>query len=146
MVVFWRLLPQMAFVSLRMAEVRIKFAQVRVKSTGVRIKFAGHSKKLLRAGNLPGIKTRNQTKARACHSTILLLATIVACCTTTRPPWLQCYWSVRALVKRPVAFRLLALGKVNDGALETRAKPKLSIASLPAGSTAIGLSTIFAAV
>ena len=46
----------------------------------------------------------------------------------------------------PTAFRLLACGKANDGALDTRAKPKLSIVSLPAGSTAIGLSSRFAAV
>lgn len=43
----------------------------KVKFTGVRIKFAGDSKNLLRAGNLPGIKSRNQTKARVCLSTVI---------------------------------------------------------------------------
>jgi len=82
--VFSGLLPQLAFVcqqsafvSLQMAQVRIKFAEVRVKFTGVRIEFAGDRKNLLRAENLPGIKTRNQTKARACLCTILLLLMIV---------------------------------------------------------------------
>jgi hypothetical protein len=60
-----------------MAEVRIKFAQVRVKFTGVRIKFARDSKNFMRAENFPGIKSRNQTKARACLSTILWLLMIV---------------------------------------------------------------------
>ena len=56
--------------------------------------------KLLPDARLAGIKARNQTKARACLSTIHLQLTIVACCTTTRPrrnpisfisgqPWLR---------------------------------------------------------
>jgi hypothetical protein len=81
--VFSGLLPQSAFVSLLMAEVRIKFAPVRVKFTGVRVKFAGDSKNLLRAGSLSAIKSRNQTKARACLSTILLLLMIVLAGETT---------------------------------------------------------------
>src|ERR1051326_3898108 len=44
------------------------------------------------------------------------------------------------------AFKLLAFGKVKDRSSDTSAKPKLSTALLPAGSTAIGVSTIFAAV
>src|SRR5437899_349458 len=41
--------------------------------------------KLLPDARLAGIKARNQTKARACHSTIRLLATIAGSCTMTRP-------------------------------------------------------------
>src|ERR1035437_6703324 len=46
----------------------------------------------------------------------------------------------------PPAFRFLARGKVNAGASNARARPKLSIASLPARSTVIGWMNRFTVV